>query len=71
MVENTGTKEATYLQLDISKVQKELNWYPRYDIEGSLKIVAEWYKSYYSDPMNIDTMTERQIAEYSSGAKNE
>ena len=69
MDENAATKEATYLQLDISKVQKELNWYPRYDIEGSVKIAAEWYKSYYRDPMNIDTMTERQIAEYSSGAK--
>ena len=33
--------------LDISKIQKQLNWRPRHDFEKSLYQTIEWYKSKY------------------------
>ncbi len=60
---NSGIKEATYLQLDISKVKKELNWFPRYDFEKSVKDSVEWYKGYYSGA-DIAELTKVQIKEF-------
>ncbi|EQD56423.1 CDP-glucose 4,6-dehydratase, partial [mine drainage metagenome] len=65
------SKEANYLQLDVSKAKKELNWSPRYDFETSVKKTVEWYKSYYNNPRDIDTMTTNQLEEYSLGANYE
>ena len=58
--------EASYLQLDISKAKRELDWVPRYDFGSALKETVNWYKAYYSNPATIDKVTERQIARYSS-----
>jgi len=40
--------ESDYLQLDSSKANNELNWYPLLDIDNSLIKTSEWYKEYYS-----------------------
>lgn len=40
-------KEANYLQLDISKAKKKLNWAPRYSFSVALKETVDWYKEYY------------------------
>jgi nucleoside-diphosphate-sugar epimerase len=34
------------LWIDISKIQKRLNWMPPYDLEEGLRITADWYLQY-------------------------
>ena len=55
--------EADYLQLDISKVRRELKWTPRYNFNTALKETVDWYKSYYKKE-NMNKITENQIKEY-------
>jgi len=57
--------EADYLQLDISKVKRELKWTPRYNFNAALKETVDWYKSYYKKE-NMNKITENQIKEYFS-----
>lgn len=64
-IDETQTyKEANYLQLDISKAKKNLNWTPRYNFSESLYKTVEWYKEYYKNPMVIGKKTVEQINEY-------
>ncbi|MEM0134159.1 MAG: CDP-glucose 4,6-dehydratase [Thermoplasmatales archaeon] len=58
--------ESQYLNLDISKAKKELNWAPRFDFDETVRETAEWYKRYSENPDSIDQITEKQILEYSS-----
>ena len=64
-IENSSLKkEARYLSLDISKAKRELKWFPRYDINESLRLTVEWYKSYYYDYANVQKLTKKQIVSY-------
>ena len=62
--DNNIGKESNYLQLDISKAKNELNWFPKYNFEVTIKKTVEWYKEYYRDKSKIDSFTEMQIKEY-------
>jgi len=59
-------KEATYLQLDISKAKRKLNWAPRYNFRETLNKTVEWYKEYYRDLTFIAKKTEDQIGKFFS-----
>ena len=58
--------EANYLQLDISKAKRELNWTPRYNFGVALSETVDWYKEYYRNPATIAKKTGEQIEEYFS-----
>jgi CDP-glucose 4,6-dehydratase len=60
---NPQPHEANYLKLDCSKAKAELGWYPKWDIETTLKSIVEWNKAYFSKE-NIRKITEKQIDQY-------
>jgi CDP-glucose 4,6-dehydratase len=47
-IENPKYYESDYLQLDSSKANRVLNWYPLSDINYVLFKTSEWYKEYYT-----------------------
>jgi len=55
--------EANYLKLDCSKSKAELGWYPKWNIEATLKSIVEWNKSFLNGD-NMRTVTDKQIADY-------
>jgi CDP-glucose 4,6-dehydratase len=69
--ENAGWKtstgkhpyEASYLKLDSSKARARIGWYPRWDLETSLKAVVDWYRSYNRNE-NMRDKTIEQILYY-------
>ena len=58
--------EANYLQLDISKAKRKLNWTPRYSFSVALNETVDWYREYYRNPDNMDKKTREQIEKYFS-----
>jgi CDP-glucose 4,6-dehydratase len=60
---NPQPHEANYLKLDCSKAKAELGWYPKWNIETTLKSIVEWNKSYLNKE-DIRKITERQIDQY-------
>jgi len=61
--EESGT-EAKYLRLDIEKSKRELEWRPLYDISKSLRETVRWYRTFYDNRKEIDSLTSSQIEEY-------
>ncbi len=57
-------KEANYLQLDISKAKRKLNWTPRYNLSFALKETVSWYKEYYGSLGTLESKTKEQIEKY-------
>jgi len=55
--------ESKMLMLNSKKAKNELKWLPKYDLEYSLKLVADWYKIFFlnGDLFNI---SQNQILEY-------
>ena len=68
--ESKSTREATYLQLDISKAKRELKWFPKLDLDSAVRITAEWYRSYYSELEDISQKTAEQIHYYFYSGSN-
>lgn len=60
---NPQPHEANYLKLDCSKSKAELGWFPKWDIETTLKSIVDWNKDFISNE-NIRTVTENQIDQY-------
>lgn len=60
----TSSHEAAVLYLDSAKAATELNWTPRWDIDGALLMTAAWYRAILSDPTSAAAKTEAQIADY-------
>jgi CDP-glucose 4,6-dehydratase len=54
--------EATLLQLDISKAQRELEWKPKLNSEEAIEWTMQWYKS--TAKKNVIDFTNRQIRQY-------
>ncbi len=42
---NPQPHEANYLKLDCSKAKAELNWFPRWNIDRTLRSIVDWNKS--------------------------
>ena len=55
--------EANYLKLDCSKAKAELEWYPQWDLNTTLKSIVEWNKAYLNGE-NIRKVCEEQINQY-------
>ena len=62
---NPHPHEANYLKLDCSKAKAELNWFPRWNIEKTLKSIVTWNKSYLSGS-DMRAISSNQIHEYFS-----
>lgn len=60
---NPQPHEASYLKLDCSKAKAELGWYPKWNIETSLKSIVDWNKAYLQGE-NIRDFTINQINQY-------
>lgn len=58
-------KESNYLQVNISKAKKQLNWRPKLNFDQSIKFTVEWYKIFYKSK-NVENFTNDQIDEYNS-----
>lgn len=56
--------EAGLLKLDISKANKELNWYPKYNAKQAVQMSIDWYKAFKNDPIHISSFTAQQILSY-------
>lgn len=56
--------EASLLSLNCEKAVKELLWVPKLDINESLKMVADWYLHYRSNPKKMVDLTIEQIEYY-------
>jgi CDP-glucose 4,6-dehydratase len=56
--------EASMLSLNCEKSAKDLAWKPKLDINESLKMVADWYLQYKSNPKKMFDLTIEQITYY-------
>ena len=65
IIDNENTlHEAGLLKLDISKVQKELEWNPKLNFLKTLEITVDWYKNFYKENVSIKDFSLTQIREY-------
>ncbi len=64
--ESQNFTESSYLQIDISKAKRDLNWKPCLDFDKTVKETVEWYKAFLNNQSNLNKITERQIDEYSN-----
>lgn len=55
--------EAQYLQLDSSKANQRLGWYPKLSIDDAVKWTMEWYERYFNDE-DMREFTLNQIGIY-------
>ena len=56
-------RETKYLNLDISKANKELNWFPKLSISETLDLTIDWYESWLKKE-NVYQITIDQIENY-------
>ena len=56
--------EHHYLQLDIKKAKKYLNWYPSYNLESSVNVTVDWYYRTLEKKENPIEVTGDQIDQY-------
>jgi CDP-glucose 4,6-dehydratase len=61
--ENFNPHEAKFLKLDISKAKNRLGWYPKLDLESSLKNIVSWHKSWIEGE-NMKYKTKEEIINY-------
>jgi CDP-glucose 4,6-dehydratase len=60
---NNNPHEAGYLKLDCSKAAKQLNWYPKWNLEDTLESIINWHQHYLSGK-NIQEQCLLEIAKY-------
>lgn len=60
---NPQPHEANYLKLDCSKAKAVLDWYPKWNIETTLKTIVDWNKAFIAGE-NMRKITEQQIDNY-------
>jgi CDP-glucose 4,6-dehydratase len=61
---NPQPHEAHYLKLDCSKAKTHLGWYPRWNLEESLRNVVSWHKNWLQGK-DMRNITIRQIESFS------
>ena len=61
---NINQYEAGLLKLNCDKALHYLNWRSILSFNETVKITAEWYKSYYLNPEQIYKVTQAQISQY-------
>ena len=71
MADPNQPREATYLKLDCSKARALFGWSPVCRLPNGLRLAVEWYKHYYADSGNTQSIrakTQEQIANYQATA---
>ena len=63
---NKTMHESSLLSLNCEKAGKELSWSPRLEIDECLKLVADWYILFGSNPGKLFELTLEQIKFYES-----
>lgn len=61
-----GPYESGLLKLNCDKALHYLNWRAVMDFQDTIRMTAEWYKSFYQDKANMAEITKSQITEYVS-----
>ena len=56
--------ESGLLKLNCDKALHFLNWHAVLDFEETVALTADWYRSFYDDPSNIQDITYKQINDY-------
>lgn len=64
-----GLHEATLLQLNIEKADKQLGIRPVYTAQEAIIKTTEWYKEFYSGKIDMTAYTQKQIEEFVNAAK--
>jgi CDP-glucose 4,6-dehydratase len=62
----SGPYESGLLKLNCDKALHFLNWHAVMGFEDTVRMTAEWYKTYYENPEQISRVTENQIHTYTS-----
>ena len=65
----TGPYESGLLKLNCDKALHYLNWRAVMGFEDTVRMTAEWYRSYYQQPESIAMTTQSQIEAYMSLAR--
>jgi CDP-glucose 4,6-dehydratase len=60
--------EAALLKLNCDKALQLLQWHAVLDFEDTVRLTADWYRSYYVEPDSIASVTRRQLSEYETQA---
>ncbi len=68
--QETKISEAGLLKLNCEKAGVHLNWYPVLAIEQTLRMVVDWYRSFYNNSGDIAEITREQIKAYERMAVN-
>lgn len=66
-----GPYESGLLKLNCDKALHFLQWHAVMGFEDTVKMTAEWYRTYYNQPTQIAAMTNKQIATYTAIAKQQ
>jgi CDP-glucose 4,6-dehydratase len=64
IITKKNTIEAINLNLNVSKVKKEMSWENKLGIEDTIDFTCDWYKTYYTDSKHIRDITYEQIKKY-------
>ena len=62
--------ESGLLKLNCDKALHEMNWRAVMDFEETISMTAEWYKSFYLNPITILDLTNSQLEKYTELAKS-
>jgi CDP-glucose 4,6-dehydratase len=62
--------ESNLLRLNCDKALHLLEWHAALDFKATVRMTAEWYRSYYHEPFNIASVTDKQILAYTAFAKD-
>lgn len=61
---NVPFHEATLLKLNCDKSQFHLKWSPNLDYAETIRMVGDWYSTFYKARANMYTLTVEQITDY-------
>jgi len=67
----TGPYESGLLKLNCDKALHHLQWHAAMGFEDTVRMTAEWYRAYYSQPTQIAATTSAQIEAYSEIARKQ
>ncbi len=56
--------EARYLALDWTKAKDRLGWSPKLSLDETIRLTAQWYQAYRTNPTSAARLTEQQIDDY-------
>lgn len=62
--------ESRFLEINSSKISRELGWSPRINAEAAVGLTSEWYKMVLTNKSDPHELTRKQIMEYLSGGRN-